>query len=348
VGAKDRAGKRREGGEMRKEEVVEILEEDTLPFVPHGVVKVIREYGLDGDTEALTREVLEEGVKRTMETLGKLWEVFGVSAPPEAEAYLREDHYLRIYGDGRGVWVQGKGRDIKLSLYDLEPFERAPLIFHAYPGLVVMDDPWFMGAKGRAYFRADSAKDPEALEVSLERAQYLRPFLPAIGLGDLEDAFRVLGKLREGERCVEGAYVLVRGDDFWIFRRGPLFGDLALDGAILAGEEVKITFPGDVEISFMTSWDPPPNPVLLFNVNIRWGEESVLFDGEEQGFEGALLHKNPILHAIQEGLKAEFEFAEGSPYLEKASPKMRTFLRALAYHKDPFRALIEGDLISQV
>jgi hypothetical protein len=336
---------------MTKEEVVQILEEDIIPFVPHGVAKVIQAYGLEGDTGRLTQEILEGGIRRTMKTLERLWEVLGVSAPPEAEAYLREDHYLRIYGDGRGVWVQGKGRDIKLLLSDLEPFERGPLIFHAYPGLVVMDDPWFMGAKGRAYFRADSAKDPEALEVSLEKAQYLRSFLPAIGLGDLEDAFRVLGKLREGERRVEGPYVLVRGDDFWIFRRGPLFGDLALDGAILAGEEVKITFPGGVEISFMASWGPPPDPVLLFNVNIRWGEESVLFDGEEQGFEGALLHKNPILHALQEGLKAEFEFAENggeSPYLEKASPKMRAFLRALAYHKDPLRALTEGDLISQV
>jgi len=336
---------------MTKEEVVQFLEEDILPFVPHGVVKVIREYGLDGDTEALTREVLEEGVKRTMETLGKLWEVFGVSAPAEAEAYLREDHYLRIYGDRRGVWVQGKGRGIKLSLYDLEPFERAPLIFHAYPGLVVMEDPWFMGAKGRAYFRADSTEDPEALEVSLERAQYLRSFLPAIGLEDLENAFRALRELREGEKRMEGPYVLVRGDDFWIFRRGPLFGNLALDGAILAGEKVKITFPGDVEISFMASWGTPPDPALLLNVNVRWGEESVLFDGEEQGFEGALLHKNPIVHALQEGLRAEFEFAEseeGSPYLEKASPKMRGFLQALAYHKDPLGALAKGELVSQV
>jgi len=200
---------------------VQILEEDIIPFVPHGVMQVIQEYGPDGDNEALTREVLEEGVRRTMETLGKLWEVFGVSASPEAEAYLREDHYLRIYGDGRGVWVQEKGRDIKLLLYDLKPFERAPLIFHAYPGLVVIDDPWLMGAKGRAYFRADSTEDPEALEFSLERAQYLRPFLPAIGLEDLEDAFRVLRGLREGERRMEGPYVLVRGNDFWIFRRRP-------------------------------------------------------------------------------------------------------------------------------
>ncbi len=332
---------------MTKEKVVQILEEDIIPFVPHGVMQVIQEYGLDG-TEELTREVLEEGVRRTMETLGKLWEVFGVSAPPEAEAYLREDHYLRIYGDGRGVWVQGKGRDIKLPLSDLEPFEGAPLILHAYPGLVVMDDPWFMGAKGRAYFRADSTEDPEALEVSLERAQYLRPFLPAMGLEDLEKAFRALRELREGERRMEGPYVLVRGDDFWTFRRGPFFGNLALDGAILAGEEVRITFPGDVEISFTASWDSPPNPVLLLNVNIRWGKESVLFDGEEQGFEGALLHKNPIMHALQEGLRAEFEFAEseeGSPYLEKASPKMRGFLRALAYHEDPLGGLKKGDLI---
>jgi hypothetical protein len=220
---------------MNKEKAVQILEEDILPFVPHGVIKVIQEYGLDGDTETLTREVLEEGVKRTIRTLGKLWEVFGVSAPPEAEAYLKEDHYLRIYGDGRRVWVQGKDRDIKLPLSDLKPLERAPLIFHAYPGLVVMEDPWFMGAKGRAYFRADTNEDPEALEVSLERAQYLRPFLLDTGLGDLEDAFRVLGGLRESERRMEGAYVLVSGDDFCIFRRGPLFGDLALDGDILSG-----------------------------------------------------------------------------------------------------------------
>ncbi len=110
---------------------------------------------------------------------------------------------------------------------------------------------------------------------------------------------------------------------------------------------MKITFPGDVEISFTAFWDPPPNPVLLLNVNIRWGEESVIFDGEEQGFEGALLHKNPIIHALQEGLRAEFEFTKsgGSPYLEKASPKMRGFLRALAYHKDPLGALTKGDPI---
>jgi hypothetical protein len=336
---------------MTKEEVVQILEEDIIPFVPHGLVKVIQERTLEGDTEALTREVLEEGVKRTTKTLEKLWEVFGVSAPPEAGAYLREDNYLRIYGDGRGVWVQGKSRDIKLPVSDLKPFERVPLIFYAYPGLVVIEDPWLMGARGRAYFRADSTEDPEALEVSLERARYLRSFLPAIGLGDLENALRVLGRLREGERRMEGPYILVRGDDFWIFRRGPFFGDPTLDGAILAGEEVKIAFPGDVEISFMASWGQPPDPVLLFNVNIRWGKESLLFDGEEQGFEGALLHKNPILHALQEGLKAEFAFAEseeGGPYLEKASPKMRAFLQALAYHKDPLRALTEGDLISQM
>ncbi len=49
------------------EEIVRILEEDLLPFTPSEVAVAAQELGIEGDIGAISRQVLEEGVRRSME-----------------------------------------------------------------------------------------------------------------------------------------------------------------------------------------------------------------------------------------------------------------------------------------
>jgi hypothetical protein len=161
-----------------------------------------------------------------------------------------------------------------------------------------------------------------------------------MGVEDLKEAVEALGGLKAGEIRAEGPYVLARGEGPLVLRRGPIFGDPELDGALLLEREVKLTFPGGVEVSLRPHWTS--KNVILNGLKIRWKGE--VFQGEE-GFWADSLLRDPITKAIRNGLQREFERLESRPSsnpLRNVSAKMLAFLRAFASHEDPFQALAEG------
>lgn len=162
----------------------------------------------------------------------------------------------------------------------------------------------------------------------------------------MKKAFWKLERLKEGESYVEEPYVLTRNQGYWLLKRGPILGDPSLDGAILAGEPVTLSFPGG-EVSFRAWFSG--DTINLKQVSIRWAEEAVGFDSGVH-FYGYAFGKNPILEAIKTGLDRELRRLEGGAKtpLYEASPRMLAFLRAFVNHEDPFRALADGEFCPYV
>jgi len=66
------------------EEVIRLLEEEQQPFLPGKVAQVVRDYGLEvEDLDGLSRQVLAEGVRRTMPAVEKFFETLKIPAPLE-------------------------------------------------------------------------------------------------------------------------------------------------------------------------------------------------------------------------------------------------------------------------
>lgn len=121
-----------------------------------------------------------------------------------------------------------------------------------------------------------------------------------------------------------------------------MLGDPYLDGTILTREEVTVTFPEDVEISLEVSYNDARLSMWFPRVHIRLEQEEVSF--ERGFFEAPIFKKDPVATALRIGLTAEFELRrEGATYTyEDLSPRMLSFLRVLAEHEEPLRALAEG------
>jgi len=195
-----------------------------------------------------------------------------------------------------------------------------------------------------------------------------------MGLDGTVEALYALSMLREEEAQVKGPYVLARTDGNWwykgdwLMRRGPILGDPELDKAALLGRKVTLSFPGDVEVSFVAVWYL--YKVSLVDVQFRLGHKRLNLVDEEslEGFSAFSLYSDPIGRAIQRGLKKQFErlderalvkeyrnleelfldeISQGNPsptFSGGTPPGMLAFLRALAEREDPLRALAEGRL----
>jgi hypothetical protein len=141
---------------------------------------------------------------------------------------------------------------------------------------------------------------------------------------------------------MEGPYVVARMGGVFALRRGLMLGDPHIDGSLLAREEVTMTFPEDVEISLKASYNDRRLTMWLPQVRIRLGEEEVSLGG--RFFEVSIFKKDPVVNTLRKGL-AEFKL-HGEEKLANAygdlSPRVLSFLKVLAEHEAPLRALAEG------
>jgi hypothetical protein len=329
--------------------VIEFLEDNLLAFTPDKVREAAESLGIEGDIEALSREVLEEGVRRSMAAVRGLRETFGELPYPESvlEGHLREGgsftvtlsnpHFMKSL-TGRMELVYEYPGPIESSVFSVEDSDgRFPynLYFPIRPGLPRVFLPNLAATWGKVFFRDHGRK----LERAIENVKALRPLFASLGLSDLEGAMEALAGLKDGEARTEGGYVLARIVDTYALRKESILGDPHLDGAVLLGEEVRLSFPGDVEIALRAGWSL--ESASLERVRIRLGEEDVWLRGQLS--RTSPLHRDPLASELRALLS---QGLEGLERKGACSPKMLTFLRAFARHEDPFRALAEGRLFS--
>jgi hypothetical protein len=341
------------------QKVIEILEAKKLPFTSVEVEGVIRRYDLrlEGSVEDLIEEVVAEGVKRSVKVLESFSDTFKVSLPiGQMEELFWRRGWVYVRGS-TPLEVQTRGANGGL-IDTLHPRPSAPhpelskeIELYVRPGLVKLHLGHSLQAvRGRALFKGYSE---EELEHALEDVKRLSSFLPVLELEDLPQALERLRALDAGESRLEGPYVLTRGAGVWLLRRGPIFGDPDLDGAVLRGERVALSFPGDVEATFRIDWYWEWEGVGLQDFRIRWRREVVYlgedFGGEEWGGGRLLadsLEKNPVAEAIRARLEQEVYFyqegEERDLALSGISPRMWAFLRVLAEREDPLAFLAEG------
>ncbi len=366
--------------QVLKEQVARILKEQHKPFELERVNQAIREFGLrsDGvDVAALSMELMAEGAKEVSPIAEKFLETLEIPVPPsKVEEALRKGGSIDVYLPYPLVDT----RDFLVELYDnksleqlgkTEPpykWESEYLHFYASPGKVGID---FAGrpsmpfqwpnllawTKERAFFKTDSE---EGIEKAVRTAEKLKPFLSHMGLDGMVEALEILRELKKGEARVEGPYVFARNEEYWLMRRGAILGDPELDKAALLGEEVKLGFPGDVEIALRANWNLSMI-VYLGDVRLRLGEEVFEPPGHEIGFSAHCISTSPIEWAIHSGfrtylaalaemrdLEMEDEGYQLESFLDNVSPKVQALVHVLAEYQDPFRALNEGKLAPYV
>ncbi len=344
------------------EAVTRFLEDNAHPFTPKEIYRAVKRRGIHvkGDLKTFIREVQEKGLSKTREVLEVLWEFLDIPPLDRVEEWLREGALLEVYGPTPGV----PDLDVAIVM-DYDGFKHTIMkksfsgsyrqhfdltSFSAKAGLETLHSfSSVYGVRERAILEVSSL---DHLENHLERLRGLRPLLSAMGLSDLESAIEDLSKLEKGESRIEGPYVLAQGKDpwgkdAWVLRRSPIFGDPELDGAVLLRRGTTLCFPGDVEFSFRIAWGL--GSMSFKRLRIRWGEEEVHFRYPHL-VSAHSLAKNPVTEAIQSSLIAEIPKIEthgkGEQFKDPPSPKMWAFLKAFAYHEDPFGALAEGRLLA--
>jgi len=342
---------------MDAQGVIELLEEDLLPFTPDNVRAVAEGWRLGaGGLDALAREVVFEGTRRSLEVLGKFFETLEVRPLlSPIEEHLLSGGKVYVWGSDPLKW----GREGKVELRNekdlvVEEFSfRLPkekrldgVRLQVWAGLTILGvSTYFVATKGRAYFKTIGLNEA-AVEEVLKAGATLSPFLPAMGVEDLDRGFEALERLKKGKSQVEGQYVLAKTGRAWLLRRGPLLGDPKKDGNLLAGRPITLRFPGEVEIAIEADW--LWDRMGLTHVRIRRGEEVFrVSDRWLREFRAHPLHRNPVTKAFRSGLQSEFLHFEKrgrSDTLEKLSPEMLAFLRALAAHEAPFQVLAERGL----
>jgi len=343
-----------------RRKVIEILEEERLFFGPEEIWYVVRREGIkvDGDPNAFIEDVMAEGVGRSLEVAEKLLGALGIrSLPPEVEERLQKGEIVQVcfYEKGNATFLVGNDRRIEKFLdFPLPRGHETPLGVGVDIGLglaVLRVEDNLEAVRGRAFFKGYSE---EALERVLDRLKPLAPLLSFMELEDLPQALERLRMLDTQESRLEGPYVLVRGVGVWLLRRGPIFGDPELDGALLREEEVTVTFPEDVKISFSFLFET--DMALITHLEVAWRGEVVQFDEILNGgrrFPTRPLDRDFVAGAIRDLLGYGLSLLEerNVPHLpredpplclKEASSRMLALLRVLAYHEDPFNILAEG------
>jgi hypothetical protein len=343
------------------EKVIEALEAKNLSFTPKKVQRVVEHHGLRAgkSLENFTKEVVAEGIRRGLGVLKDFSDAFKASLPL--------DQIEELFWEGGWVYVRGltplevHTRRANGSTIDvLRPTVSAPsfelpkeMELHVWPGLVKLRlGSRFQAVRKRAFLKAYGEEELRKISEDIER---LVPFLPAMGLEDLPQALERLRALDMWESRIEDSYVLARGGGLWTLRKGPIFGDPELDGALLREEEIGLSFPGDVEIAFRIAWYLEWDGVGFQDFRIRWGREVVYlgadldeWEGEVAGLLADPIEKNPVAEAIRARLEREVYFYEleekWSRALTDASPRMHALVRVLAQQEDPLAFLAEGKL----
>ncbi len=343
-----------------KDKVIGLLEKNLLPFVPEEVRWVIETYYLEvEDEETLAREVVAEGLERSVSALHAFLEgVRGARLPKEVaeiEERLREGGTVRAWciPDGEAslgralvrVEVEDEKGKQEVSFPDHGAF--GELYLWTFMGFVDIETSMGLEASsgGWAFFKGYSE---EALEETLRTAISLRPLLLTMGIPDLEEGLVDLRDMKEGERWVEGGYTLIRDGHVWLLKRGSLVGDPDLDYTLIRGEPVTLAFPGDVEITFKAEFFK--DEMSLVQGSFRFGEETLRFVPKDEFF-SYLIDTAPAMHALQRGLSRKFkrwEEAGDSSFFEGLSSRTIAALKTFAELRDPFWFLAEGKFHAHV
>ncbi len=335
------------------EEVIEFLENNRYSFTRESVQTLIKSHDLrpEGDPDALARMVVEEGLKRMIPPLNKLWDILGIPPLSGVEEDLKGGKTVRVWC----IRPATKGQErVEVSIaggLGSGPSERLRFPFPSFlpenldvtagtGWITLYTSSGLLATNGRAFFKTNNQS---YLEKALETANILRPALSAMGLPDIGDALGELQKLEHGEARMKGPYVLARMGSYWVLRRGLVLGDPQLDGRLLADQEVGLSFSGKTEVVFRFYWWG--KEANLDYVRFRLGEETTYLwkDGLSTGYS---LDLDPVTKVIQSRIERAFAYHERSghgPPLNEASSKMLAFLRAFVEHKAPFQALAEGE-----
>jgi len=325
------------GGAMEDltERFFRLLEEEYYwhETTPKGVRRIAQNLFPGKEGEALAERVLEEGYKRAMEALDGFWQALKVPPLPVAKELLRKGAWMKfeypkaLKDFQRGLIVEAVGdkRDtLELPLPDgpsLGPFQLDVQIVRVEAETAS----GVFARRGRAFVRT------KEVDRTLEDVRALRLLFASMGLKDLENAIEVLTELGDGEVRTEGPYLLARGGDLRVLRRGLMLGDPRLDGALLLGQEVSLSFPREVEMGFRATFGGAQ--MLLDRLWVRWGEET-LFLGKGLIDFYSLLDENPLAKTVSKRASASLENAQ--------SAKMRSLLKVLAQQPDPIEVLRSG------
>ncbi len=294
-------------------------------------------------------EVLEEASRGMRRALGGLWRSFGFYLlPREAKVAAMNGERVRVlYPSHRGApWAQADmGSERTAFQPPRVPPEGLGFEIEVWPTLVEVrvrlegaegTAPELVAVGERVVFGTEGL---DRVRRALEGVRYLRPFFSAVGLRDLEGALRELAVLGEGEVRALGEYTLARKGERRVLGRGRFLGDPESDGALLLGDEVRLRFPGDVEVSFRGRLGS--HSVALREVEVRWGEEAVRFD--QYAVFGSNLHRrDPVGEAIRSIFSAD------NPRIGvggKPAPRLEALFRALAESEDPVELLRSGKFV---
>ncbi len=286
-----------------------------------------------------------EALRRAMEVLEGLWEALEISEPPPievAEALVERGRgvVVRPSLTEDGVVVDGD----TLSLYLRFPtrlftFPRVRLVGDAR-GNVEVEVEKIFARRGKVFCTAFHVSEvPKRVEV----ARTFRPLFEVLGLGDLGDALEALLGLEDDEARMEGEYLLVRRG-YFLLKRGSLLGNFALDKAFFTLEEVRLPFPGGVELS-LRGGGFDRGLVHLAELKVRWEGEEVRFVGERNvKWVGARANgRDPIGELVRKQVGRDLEVLDPPP-----SSRMRALLEVLAEKRRPLEALKREGFLREV
>jgi hypothetical protein len=222
---------------------------------------------------------------------------------------------------------------------------------------------------GRLYARPGFAffqgKVGEELGETLRMVRVLRPLFCALELADLEGALEALAGFEGEEARSYGPYVLAwsgNPEEPAFLRKGSVFGDHLLDGALLTGREVVLRYPRvKVTLEGRVSERDFKTLFKMSRLTFEWeGEEATFVGGLSEGYLSCdlVLEERPGACLIRKGaeaiLRKDFSLRK-DPLFSKLhqkwllTPKMRVFLETLVEEaQDPLGALGDEDFFRQV
>ena len=274
------------------------------------------------------------------ELLRALWEVFGISSPPlEAEEALerrwwvslrhfRGERELRVVANnGLPPWAWEKTQFHLLSdRLDLRRVPTAAFDLHKEKFGGEISPEIFLG-KGAVFLRAFSE---ESVREALKNIAHFRSLLGEVELSDLEVALKKLSGLKEGEARREGSYVLARGEDIRVLRRGGFFEDPLLEGALLLGKPVALPSADELQVRLKVDFYRDRAGLGWFS--LRWRGERIDLERRHFSDSFSLLEENWLFSLI----RGVFRYLAGNPLLPG---RIVALAQEVIEREDPLEAL---------
>jgi hypothetical protein len=299
----------------------------------------------------------EKALARVMRVLEGLWEALEIQGPPPLEVaefltqrgrpvvevgpyYVKQAQVGMVKQAQVGMYMPFLVKTLYLPI----PFSTLPRVWlkGGASGNVRVDLKDIFAQEGKVFF---VGRNLQRVTENREAVSALRPLFAALGLGDLEEALEALSGLGKGEARMEGEYLLARerGEaGYFVLKRGSLLGDFTLDKAFLMGEDVALSFPGDVELVFRGR-SSEMGLLHLVELEARWGEEKARLHSGARWVKARANGDDPVGELVRKMV------ARGLGKLDPPlPPRMRALLEALAKQKRPLQALKRKSFLRKV